>query len=173
MPYIETSTGAYPLGATQIMAMFPNTSFPTDQDKRDEALAALGYVLVIHAPEPEHNPETHRINRWAKPMLVDGVWTLGWDVVPLTEEELDLNLVSWRASTSVTPRQFRLALLDAGLLDDVEAMIPNMPRAVQVEWEYSILLERGNPQWDVLGAAMSPPKTSEDIDNIFRHALSK
>ena len=50
---------------------------------------------------------------------------------------------------SVTMRQAQLALLGAGLLDDVEAAIAAIPgdagRAAQITWDKSSAVERGNP----------------------------
>ena len=43
---------------------------------------------------------------------------------------------------SVTMRQARLALLAAGLLDDVEAAVVASGRAAQIEWEYATEVTR-------------------------------
>jgi hypothetical protein len=48
----------------------------------------------------------------------------------------------------VTMRQARLALLGAGLLDDIDAAINSLPRpqkeAARIEWEYSQEVQRHN-----------------------------
>lgn len=171
MTYIYAPTQEYPLTAAQIRAAFPNTSFPQAAALRDAAFAERGYHFVKDAPPPAHDPATHRVVQQAAPTLVNGEWVLGAAVVPLSQEELDARLAEWREVTSVTPRQMRLALLDIGLLDDVEAIVAASPRAVRLEWEYSVLLERKNPQWDALGAGIG--KTPTDIDNVFMLALTK
>lgn len=171
MAYIFAPTQEYPLTAAQIRAAFPNTSFPQQAALRDAAFAERGYHFVKDAQAPAYNPATHRLVPQTAPSLVDGEWVLGVDVVPLTQEEIDARLAEWREVTSVTPRQFRLALLDLDLLDDVEALVAASPRAVRLEWEYSVLLERKDARWDMLGAGMS--KTPTDIDNVFRLALTK
>jgi hypothetical protein len=173
MTYIYAPTQEYPFTPPQIREAFPNTSFPRETAARDAAFAERGYHYVRVADQPAYDPATHKVVKHTAPALVDGTWTLGWDVVALSQEELAARLAAWREATSVTPRQMRLALLDLGLLDDIEAMIPNLPRAVRIEWEYSVLLERRNPQWDMLGAVMTPPKTPEDIDGVFALALTK
>ncbi len=66
-----------------------------------------------------------------------------------------------------------LALLDVDLLDEIEVLIPNLSRQTQIEWEYAILFKRKPPQWDILGASLTTPLTSVDIDNIFKLALTK
>jgi hypothetical protein len=171
MAYIFAPTQEYPLTVAQIKAAFPNTSFPQAAALRDAAFAERGYHFVKDAQAPTYDPATHRLVPQVAPTLVNGEWVLGVDVVPLTQEELAANLASWRESATCTPRQMRLALLDIGLLDDVEAIVAASPRAVRLEWEYSVLLERKNPQWDALGAGIG--KTPEDIDNVFRLALTK
>ena len=68
----------------------------------------------------------------------------------------------------VTMRQARLALLSAGLLDDVEAVISAAGRAAQLEWEYAAVVDRSN----LAVAAMQQQKVLADaqIDDLFREA---
>jgi len=65
----------------------------------------------------------------------------------------------------ITIRQARLALHNAGLLDDVEAAIAQADRAVQIEWEYATEFRR---DWPTL-LAMQPllGLTDEQIDGLF------
>ena len=69
-------------------------------------------------------------------------------------------------------RQARLALLAAGLLDDVEAAIAGMDEpaktAAQIEWEYSNALERDNALVAVLGPALG--LSTNQVDDLFRAA---
>lgn len=59
---------------------------------------------------------------------------------------------------AVTMRQARLALLGAGLLDDVEAAINAMSEpaktAARIEWDYSSELQRAHPLVTQLGGAL-------------------
>lgn len=59
---------------------------------------------------------------------------------------------------SVTMRQARLALLGAGLLDDVEVAInalPEPPRtAARIEWDYASEVHRGSEFVGMMGAAL-------------------
>lgn len=76
---------------------------------------------------------------------------------------------------SVTMRQARLALLGAGLLDDVDAAIAAIPdetqrRAAQIEWEYANTLER-NSQW-VANLASGLGLTDEQLDDLFTTAAA-
>ena len=68
--------------------------------------------------------------------------------IPLLEPPIDPPPVEVPAS--VTMRQARLALLHAGLLDDVEAALAAIPeetarRAAQIEWAYAQDVERASP----------------------------
>lgn len=68
--------------------------------------------------------------------------------------------------TSVTRRQFKLALLGIDLLDDVEAMISaSGDRALQINWEEALEFERGNPFVAQMTAALG--KTEADVDALF------
>lgn len=71
--------------------------------------------------------------------------------------------------TAVTMRQARLALLGAGLLDDVDAAINAMPspqkEAARIAWEYSQEVQRHNGFVSVLGPALG--LTEAQIDALF------
>lgn len=73
------------------------------------------------------------------------------------------------APTSITPRQARLALLGAGLLDAVQAAFAQLPepqrKAAQIEWEFALAIERNSP----LVAQFAPMLglTEEQIDALF------
>ncbi len=60
--------------------------------------------------------------------------------------------------SSVTMRQARLALLGAGLLDDVEAAIAALPspqkEAARIEWEYATEVQRSSGLVPMMGAAL-------------------
>ena len=77
--------------------------------------------------------------------------------IPLLEPPIDPPPVEVPAS--VTMRQARLALLHAGLLDDVEAALAAIPddtarRAAQIEWEYAQDVERDSPWVQQLATAL-------------------
>lgn len=69
----------------------------------------------------------------------------------------------------ITMRQARLALLDIGLLVNVQTAINTLPEPdktkAQIEWEYSNALQRDNPFVTTLGTALG--LSSDDIDNLF------
>lgn len=69
----------------------------------------------------------------------------------------------------ITMRQARLALLDIGLLANVQTAINTLPEPdktkAQIEWEYSNALQRSNPFVTTLGTALG--LSSDDIDNLF------
>lgn len=71
---------------------------------------------------------------------------------------------------AVTPRQARLALLGAGLLDTVEAAIAAGPRADQITWEFAVDVRRDYPMIANLGTALG--LTSEQVDDLFRTAAT-
>ena len=74
--------------------------------------------------------------------------------------------------TEVTMRQARLALLENGLLANVQPAVNSLPEPdktkAQIEWEYSNALQRSNPFVDVLGAALG--LSSQDLDDLFIQA---
>ena len=70
---------------------------------------------------------------------------------------------------SVTMRQARLALLGAGLLDDVEAAINSLPspqkEAARIEWEYSQEVQRHNGFVSILAPSLG--MTDAQTDALF------
>ena len=75
---------------------------------------------------------------------------------------------------AVTMRQARLALLGAGLLDDVDAAIDALPspqkEAARIEWEYSQEVQRHNGFVSALAPALG--LTQEQVDALFLQAAT-
>lgn len=73
--------------------------------------------------------------------------------------------------TQITMRQCRLQLLAAGLLDEVEAMIAQAERAVQIEWEYASAVDRNSVL--VTGIAASLSLSDAEVDGLFEAAATR
>ena len=69
----------------------------------------------------------------------------------------------------ITARQAQLALLDAGLLDDVDAIIEALPanvRAhVRIEWDRATHVERGSTVMQMVATALG--LTAAQVDDLF------
>lgn len=77
---------------------------------------------------------------------------------------------------SVTMRQARLALLEAGYYSSVQTAInaiedPILKQASQIEWEYAATVDRGSSFTQSMATALG--LTEEDMDNLFMLAVSK
>ncbi len=77
--------------------------------------------------------------------------------------------------TSVTMRQARLALLGAGLLDDVDAAIqaiadPVQRKAAEIEWEYAQTVDRDSAFTQQLAGGLN--LTAEQLDSLFTQAAA-
>lgn len=72
----------------------------------------------------------------------------------------------------VTMRQARLALLENGLLANVQTAINSLPEPdrtkAQIEWDYSNALQRSNAFVATLGSALG--LSSQDLDDLFIQA---
>ena len=66
---------------------------------------------------------------------------------------------------SVSMRQARLALLAAGLLDQVEVAMQSASQAEQIEWEYATEVRRDSPLVTSMTAALG--WSSEQVDQLF------
>ena len=69
-------------------------------------------------------------------------------------------------------RQARLALLAAGKLSQVDAIIDSLPEphksAARIEWDYSSEVQRDRPFVQQIGAALG--YTDEQLDQLFIEA---
>lgn len=74
------------------------------------------------------------------------------------------------APATVTMRQARLALLQSGLLDAVEAAVTGAGKAAQIEWEYSGEVHRDKALVRALTPALG--LTEEQLDDLFELAAS-
>jgi hypothetical protein len=72
----------------------------------------------------------------------------------------------------VSMRQARLALLEAGHLQDIEPAIQSLPspqkEAAEIEWEYSQEVERDKPLTLMMAQALQ--LTDEQLDQLFIRA---
>lgn len=69
---------------------------------------------------------------------------------------------------SVTMRQARLALLGAGLLDRIDAVVTAAGPAARIEWEYAQTVDRDWPLVNQLAAGLG--MSDEQIDDLFSAA---
>lgn len=75
---------------------------------------------------------------------------------------------SAQSELSCTPLQARLALLNAGLLDQVNAYITTLTQPQQLAWEYATVIQESNEV--VQGAAAQMKLTQDQVDALFKAA---
>ena len=86
-----------------------------------------------------------------------------------TAEQIEAALQAERASMRVSRFQARVALLDAGLLGDVETAIANADVITQMAWTEATEWRRNSPTIATIAEALS--LTDEQVDNLFIEAL--
>lgn len=131
-------------------------------------IAELGYVTVVELAVPEYDTATQYVVE-GEVELVNGVPTKGYIVIDKSPEQIEAENVVV-VPTEVTPRQARLALLDAGLLDEIEAL-GKTDREFSIWFEYSLVIERNHPKVEALGESFG--LTAEQIDGLFVAAAAK
>jgi hypothetical protein len=90
-----------------------------------------------------------------------------------TPEELQAAISKWKVTkgeaSQVTPRQARLALLQNGLLSQVDTIIASLPEPqksiAQTEWEYAVAIERNSSWIEQIGAAIGLDEAG--LDDLF------
>lgn len=164
MSYVFLSTREeYSLQA--VRAALPNTLIPEGAD-----LSEFGYAPLIALPAPEL-PAGHKLVRTQPFQGEDGQWLIGWDSLPLTDEEIEADRIA-SVPRVIQRRQGRLALRRAGMLSAVEAAIAavegdDQRMDAQIEYEADTW-ELGNPflqtMWSQLGG------TPRELDDLFMYA---
>lgn len=108
----------------------------------------------------------------ATPYLVGGVWTLIDDGRPVPAGAVLASTIPVSGAVAVpqavTRRQALLALLAAGKLDQIESLIAEAPRAVQIAWEAAGTFERASPLIEEMGPQVG--LTPEAVDLLFIEA---
>jgi len=127
----------------------------------DQEIANAGYLSAPNKPIAEDN----QVVSWDSE-------NFQWVVRDLTAEEVANQLAARRAGMIVTPRQARLALLQAGYLESIDTAIAGLSDLlrdqVTIEWEYAVQIERMSP-W-VVAMTESLGMTPEQVDQLFEAA---
>lgn len=142
-----------------------NMSIPKNPNA--QVLTQIGAVRVTPTAQPEHNPMTQRVEEGI-PVLDTGVWLQTWDVIDLTEDERANRQRDKKNAQVVTPRQARLALHAAGLLDQVNTAVQAAGVEAQIEWEYASTVERNSLLVETLVVTLG--FTDEQMDELFNAA---
>lgn len=131
------------------------------------AVAGLEYVWARESRYPTDVPEFFGTCPDDADTQVDGVLGvyLQADWETMRDDEMRARNP---VPQQVTMRQARLALLNAGLLDDAEAAIASAGREAQLEWEYASVVERSNPVIAIVQQQQGV--TDAQIDDLFREA---
>ena len=130
-------------------------------------VAGLEFVWARESHYPTNVPEFFGTCPDDSNVQVDGVLGvyLQADWEQMREDELRARNP---VPQQVTMRQARLALLGAGLLDDVEMVIAAAGRAEQLEWEYAAVVDRSGPAVAIV--QQQKALTDAQIDDLFREA---
>lgn len=90
-----------------------------------------------------------------------------WSIVDPARVNETLSLA---VPESVTNVQARLAMLNAGLLDDATSAVTALGEAALIEWEHSAVIHRDSPL--VAEAAAALGLTDEQVDALFVSAAA-
>ena len=121
--------------------------------------------FVRQGVPPVYDPSIEKIVDSTVTEDIDGKTYTTFNIVPLTQEELDARYQASIPSV-ITMRQARLALLQAGLLATVTAAIEaGTDEVMKIEWEYSDEVRR---DWaSLITMAGTLGLDSAALDNLF------
>lgn len=160
-PATETRYGSH----ADIRAAYPQVSFPATMS--DAALADVGLVPVLSSAWPTHDPNREELVELL-PTQVNGAWVQLWRVDPLPPETISERLQARREAMVISRFQGEAALYQAGLLDDVEALIAGADPLVQIAWQRVTEFRRLSPM--IASIAQALGWTDEQLDALFETA---
>ncbi len=168
MLLLQENSITYPYSISRLRRDNPQVSFPRGMP--DERLADWGVYPVSKEEPPDYDPETQTVEE-GEPIQIDGEWSQVWIVRELTAEELKA-----RVPQSITKRQARQELIEAGLVDAVEAAIdaiqdPTQKALMLSWWNDSQTYERDNPELITMAASIG--LTEEQLDTMFLSASKR
>ena len=146
---------------------------PTRNGPANPAVAGLAFGFALESRYPTAYPVFYGTCADDADTSLPGVL----EVIDQAGYEAALagEMTARRAKLVVTMRQARRALLDAGLLDQVDAAIAAIAdaterRQAEIDWEYATTVERLWPWVQTLGAALG--LSAEDLDALFELAAT-
>jgi hypothetical protein len=89
MDYVKAIEGVveqFPYTVYDLRADNPNTSFP--KNMTEEQLSDNDMFPVIYGQPPYHDEATQKLVQQTEPVLTDGSWIVGWDIVDKTQGEI-------------------------------------------------------------------------------------
>ena len=144
---------------------------PTRNGPANPAVAGLAFGFALESRYPTAYPVFYGTCADDADTSLPGVL----EVIDQAGYEAALagEMTARRAKLVVTMRQARRALLDAGLLDQVDAAIAAIAdaterRQAEIDWEYATTVERLWPWVQTLGAALG--LSAEALDALFEQA---
>jgi len=171
--YIKTNQNndilQYPYSLTDLRLSHPGTSFP--EIITDELAGEFGVVFVNETSIPSYNSETEKLVE-KDPIFQNGQWSRVWEVVQLTQEEIDANNESRRGSMIVSRFQAKTAVYNAGLLDDIESLInnANTDPVIKFAWNDAQEFRRNSPSIALIAQQLN--LTDEQLDQLFIDAAN-
>lgn len=164
MKYCQFIDGEYIKTVDQFEdVVWDETHFCRPDKLTPEESEHFGVFPMVLVTPPPFNPDTHKREN-GDPALDGTVCVQTWEVIPLTSEEIE-NARLAKIPISVTPRQFRRALIQVGLFDTVNGFMSSQSIEVRTDWEFATEIRRDYPGWDQFAEAIG--KTVIDVDNIF------
>ena len=150
-------------------ALWPNTSFAGGIPNA-EFLIEQNAVSICSGLS--YDAATQKLIQ-VEPYILSGT-VYDVQVVDITPEELDAALQAKREAMSCSMRQARLALLQSGLLAQVDPAIDAMPdpqrSQAAIEWGYATTVQRSSPFVLALGGALG--LDDAQIDALFDLAVT-
>ena len=86
-------------------------------------------------------------------------------------EPVEPSLEERRAAMTASRMQARVALHQAGLLAAIEAAVAESDPMVQIAWSDATEFRRTSPTIATLAAALAPPLSDEQLDDLFEQAM--
>lgn len=151
----------------EFRTVFKNTSFPSG-DLSAEILDAFNCDPVVEGEQPALNENQYA--EYAGVEQINGVWTTKYEVKDCQPQDIAFRLNQKRQEMVVSPYQGKVALLNAGILNNVETIIngPNADVLARLAWDNAKEWRRLSPM--ILSLATAIGLTDAQVDELFVEA---
>lgn len=140
----------------------PVTHAPAENGPVFPDVAGLEFVFALESRYPTNAP--HFFGTCPNDSDTDIPGVLAEVSIERFEEERAAEILA-RVPQTVTMRQARLALHEAGLLSTIESVMGQADEKAQIEWEYAAEVHRNSPM--IAGVQFATGMTDEEVNSLF------
>lgn len=145
----------YPYSPNNLIRENPNVIFPAHLN--NAIMAEYGVYLVTEQPDPSYDKKTQKVEKSAKPVLIEGKWVITKTVIDLSEDQIS-ELENGQASLMRSKRNRKLISTDWTQFND--SPLDNTTKQAWATFRQALRDISTHPNWPYLSDEDWPTKPS-------------